>query len=95
MSAFLGIFSGVVLTKLKLPAFIGWAFVMGLAFVIMNGGGILLGISDKVFWLETIKGVFFGAIIGAIAGPLIHRIQMRRSQTTQLNSEKLDDQKKT
>ena len=95
MSAFLGIFSGVVLTKLKLPAFIGWALVMGLAFAIMNGGGILLGISDKVFWLETIKGVFFGAIIGAIAGPLIHRIQMRRSQTTQLNSEKLDDQKKT
>lgn len=91
MSAFLGIFSGVVLTKLKLPAFIGWAFVMGFAFVIMNGGGILLGMSEKAFWLETIKGFFFGAIIGAIAGPLIHRIQMRRIQRTQLNSEIVDN----
>ena len=91
MSALLGIFGGVVLTKLRLPAFIGWAFVMGLAFAIMNGGGILLGMSDKVFWLETIKGFLFGAIVGAISGPLIHRIQVRRTQTTQPNSEILDD----
>ena len=91
MSALLGIFGGVVLTKLRLPAFIGWAFVMGLAFAIMNGGGILLGMSDKVFWLETIKGFFFGAIVGTIAGPLIQRIQVRRIQTTQLNSEIVDD----
>lgn len=91
MSAFLGIFGGVVLARLRLPAFISWAFVMGLAFAIMNGGGILLGMSDKVFWLETIKGFLFGAFVGAIAGPLIQRIQQRRIQTTQVNSEILND----
>lgn len=95
MSAFLGIFGGVVLSKLRLPAFIGWAFVMGLAYAIMNGGGIFLGMSDKAFWPETIKGFFFGAIVGAIAGPLIHRSQMRRIQTARLNSQASSDSQKT
>lgn len=91
MSAFLGVFGGLVLSKLRLPAFLGWAFVMGLAFAIMNGGGIVLGMNDKAFWPETIKGILFGAFVGAIAGPLIQRIQMRQIQTTQLNSKISND----
>ena len=78
MSALLGVFGGTVLSKLRLPAFISWAFLMGLAFAIMNGGEILLGMSDRAFWPETIKGFLLGAIIGGIAGPLIQRIQMRK-----------------
>ena len=95
MSAILGVFGGLVLSKLRLPAFIGWAVVMGLAFATMNGGGILLGMSNKAFWPETIKGFFFGAIVGAIAGPLIQRSQMRLSQKTQLASEQSVDQQPT
>ena len=52
----------------------------------MNGGEILLGMSDRAFWPETIKGFLFGAFVGAIAGPLIQRSQMRRIQKTQLDS---------
>ena len=92
MSAFLGVFGGIVLSKLRLPAFIGWALVMGLAFAIMNGGGILLGMNDKVFWPEIIKGFLFGAIVGAIAGAIIQRIQVRRIQS---NSETSTDQQPT
>lgn len=91
MSTFLGVFGGIVLSKLRLPAFIAWAFVMGLAFAIMNGGGVLLGMSEKAFWPETIKEFLLGALVGAIAGPFIHRNQMRRSQAKQLNNEKSND----
>lgn len=91
MSAFIGAFGAIVLTKLRLPAFISWAFVMGLSFAIMTGGGILLGMNDKIFWSETIKQFLLGSIVGAIAGPLIQRNQMRRIQTTQLNSETSND----
>ena len=91
MSAFIGVFGAIVLSKLRLPAFISWAFVMGLSFAIMTGGGILLGMNDKIFWSETIKQFLLGSIAGAIAGPLIQRNQMRRIQTTQLNSETSND----
>jgi hypothetical protein len=64
---------------------------MGLSFAIMTGGGILLGMNDKIFWSETIKQFLLGSIVGAIAGPLIQRNQMRRIQTTQLNSETSND----
>jgi Ni/Fe-hydrogenase subunit HybB-like protein len=87
MSTFIGVFSVLVFSRLRLPAFIGWAFVMGLSFAIMTGGGILLGMNDKAFWPETIKQFILGTIVGAIAGPLIQRNQMRRNQTTQLKSE--------
>ncbi len=95
MSIVLGVFGGLILSKLRLPAFVGWAFVMGLAFAIMNGGGILLAMSDKAFWPETVKGLLFGAIVGAIAGPLIHRNQMRRLQKGQLDGETSTDQQTT
>ena len=95
MSVVLGVFGGLVLSKVRLPAFVGWAFVMGLAFAIMNGGGILLAMNDKAFWPETIKGLLFGAIVGAIAGPIIHRNQMRRLQKEQLDGKTSTDQQTT
>ncbi len=78
MSAIIGVPGGLLFSRLQLPAFIGWAFVMGLAFATMNGGGVLLGMNDNEFWPETIKGILLGALIGAIAGPIIQRIQLRR-----------------
>ena len=95
MSAILGVFGGLILSKLQLPAFIGWAFVMGLAFAIMNGGGVLLGMNDNSLWPQTIKGFLGGALVGAIAGPIIQRNQSRRFQKTRPNSETSANQNTT
>jgi hypothetical protein len=95
MSTILGVLGGLILSKLQLPAFIGWAFAMGLAFAIMNGGGVLLGMNDKELWSETIKGFLGGALIGAITGPIIQRNQSRRIQKAQSDSETSTDQNTT
>jgi len=95
MSAILGVLGGLLSSRLQLHAFIGWAFWMGLAFAIMNGGGTLLGMNDNEFWPETIKRTLQGALIGAIAVQIIQRNQLRRIKKTQLNSETSTDQRKT
>jgi len=95
MSAALGVLGGFILSKIQLPSYIHWSFLMGLAFAIMNGGGVLLGMNEKEFWPETISGSLLGALVGAIAGPIILRNQSRRIQKTRLNSETLADRKTT
>ena len=87
MSAILGVLGGTVLSKLKLPAFIGWAFVMGLAFAIMNGGGGLLGMNDKDLLPQIGSGFLGGAFIGAISGPIIQRIQSKSKRDSISNAD--------
>lgn len=60
MSAALGVLGGFILSKIQLPSYIHWSFLMGLAFAIMNGGGVLLGMNEKEFWPETISGSLLG-----------------------------------
>lgn len=83
MSTVAGGIGALAFSWLRLPAFIGWALVMGLTFAIMNGGGVLLGVNEKEFWPETLGGLLQGVVVGAIAGPLIQRVQARRIQKTQ------------
>ncbi len=64
--AFLGT---VVLPRVNVPPRISWAIIIGLSFAIMNGGGVLLGMSDKEFVSEVFGGLLFGGMIGAAAGP--------------------------
>ena len=92
MSGVLGVVGGLILSKLKLPPLIAYAIVMGLAFAIMGGGGVLLGMSDKSLAAETIMGFIQGAIVGAISGPIIHRRQLRQVQQTQHDGKAASDQ---
>ncbi|MGV3483109.1 MAG: hypothetical protein ACO1RT_01685 [Planctomycetaceae bacterium] len=91
MSATLGVLGGFVFSKLQPPAFVGWAFVIGLAFAIMNGGGVLLGMNEKELWPEIIKGFLGGALVGAISGSISQRNHLRRVQKTQFDTETSTD----
>ena len=95
MVAALGLLGGFILSKIQLPSYIHWALLMGLAFAIQNGGGVLLGMNEKEFWRETISGFLMGALVGAIAGPIILRNLSRRIQKTLPNSETVSDRKTT
>lgn len=77
MIIFITMLGTTVLTKLNVPPMIGWAILFGLAFSIMSGGGVLLGMDDRAFVSQTIGGLLTGAIIGAIAGPIIEKNQSR------------------
>jgi predicted permease len=80
MSATIGVFGGLILSRISLPSYLGWAIMFSIAFAMMNGGGVIMGIGDADFWPSTIAGLLQGAVIGAIAGPLIQRSQKRRSR---------------
>jgi hypothetical protein len=83
VSVTVGVCGGSLMSRLKLPAFLGWAGVMGLTFAFMNGGGVLLGMNAHGFWPEVLKGLALGATVGAISGPLFQRIQARNIRASQ------------
>jgi hypothetical protein len=86
MMVSISILGTVMFSKLDLPPMIGWAMIFGLGFAIMNGGGVILGMNDKDFVSQTVSGLLFGGIIGAIAGPIIQRNQSRRAQQSDTES---------
>jgi hypothetical protein len=87
MSTVVGVTGAILSVKLPLPPSIGWGLMMGVAFAIMNGGGVLLAIGEDEFGTRVLSGFLEGAVIGAIAGPFIDRAQKNRVQKAMNQSE--------
>lgn len=82
MSVTVGLFASLVLSRTKrVPAIVGWALAFSLAFGMMKAGEVVLGMNDEEFWPTTLTGMLEGAVIGAIAGPLIERNQLKTRQS--------------
>ena len=74
--------AGATANRLKLPSFLGWGLVMGIAFAFLSVGNVLLQLTpDRPFWTALWDGFGRGFVPGLIAGPLITWIQRKQHQT--------------
>lgn len=67
---------------------VGWGIIFGLGFVIMGGGGVALGMSDKDLTSEVLGGIIWGGAIGAAGGPFLHQVRSSKTSTSEDSRDK-------